>query len=287
MHDSLPAAGLTVAAVQAPSVPGDVAANALAGARLVEEAADRGARLCVFPELYLPAYHPPALTDQATDVAAGEGGVVTDARLDPLRAAARDRQVVVVVGAAVRDQQDRRTCAVLVSGSSGELRVAYEKIYLCGPDERALFVPGTAGATLHVDGWRFGLGICYDGCFPEHARAAQADGVHGMIYSTAYREGSQHRRDVYYAARALDNTGYVVYSNAVDGVAPWVFNGGAAVYDPEGRAVVRGPDSGTSVQVVTISPEAIRQTRAAHTMLADRPILMSRELVEPRAQVWT
>jgi len=287
MSDSLPAAGLTVAAVQASSRPGDVAANALAGARLIEQAADVGARLCVLPELYLPAYHPPALADRGTDVAADAQGVVDDARLDPLRAVVRDRQIVVVAGAAVRDQQGRRTCAALVSDGSGALRVGYEKIYLCGPDERALFVPGATGATLHVDGWRFGLGICYDGCFPEHARAAQADDVHGMVYPAAYLAGSEHRRDVYYAARALDNTGYVVYSNAVDGAAPWIFNGGAAIYDPEGRAVVRGQDSGTSVQVTTLSPEAIRQTRAAHTMLADRPMAMSRELVEARGQVWT
>jgi len=277
---------LTVAAVQAPSIPGDVAGNARAGAALVEEAAGRGARLCVLPELYLPAYHPPALADPVTDVTA-TGGQVTDARLDPLRAVARDQHIVVVVGAAVRTEPGRRTCAILVVAPSAEIRVAYEKNFLCGPEEKALFVPGSQGATLHVDGWRFGLGVCYDGCFPEHARAAQADEVHGMVYPAAYLAGSEHRRDVYYAARALDNTGYVVYSNAVDGAAPWTFNGGAAIYDPEGRAVVRGPNSGSSVQVATLSAEVIAATRAGHTMLADRPMMMSNDGPPARAQVYT
>ncbi|NUT18291.1 MAG: carbon-nitrogen hydrolase family protein [Hamadaea sp.] len=277
---------LTVAAVQAPSVPGDVAANARAAAELAGQAADRGARLCVLPELFLPAYHPPALADLVTDVAA-EAGEVADARLDPVRAAARDRQIVILSGAAVRDEHDRRTCAIVVADGSGRVRVAYEKNFLCGPEEKALFVPGSQGATLHVDGWRLGLGVCYDGCFPEHARAAQADEVHGMVYPAAYVTGSEHRRDVYYAARALDNTGYVVYANAVDGAAPWTFNGGAAVYDPEGRAVVRGPNSGTSVLVATLSPEALAETRAGHTMLTDRPMQMSNDAVATRAQVYT
>jgi 5-aminopentanamidase len=277
---------LTVATVQAPSVPGHVAANAKAGAQLVEQAADRGARLCVLPELYLPAYHPPALVDPATDVTAAQGQVA-DARLDPLRAVARDRQIVVLSGAAVRDEQSRRTCAVLVADGSGQIRVAYEKNILCGPEEKALFVPGTRGATLHIDGWRFGLGVCYDGCFPEHARAAQVDDVHGMVYPSAYMSGSEHRRDVYYAARALDNTGYVVYSNAVDGDAPWIFNGGAAIYDPEGRAMVRGPNSGTSVLVTTLSPEALAVTRAGHPMLTDRPMEISYDSGVARAQVYT
>lgn len=283
----LPPAPLTVAAVQAPAVPGDVAANAKTAADLVAQAAAAGARLVVLPELYLPAYHPPALRDPATDVTADAQGVVDDVRLDPLRTVARDQAVVVLVGAAVRDPQGRRTCAALVADGSGVVRSAYHKMILCGPEERALFVAGEAGATLHVDGWRFGLGICYDGCFPEHARDAQADAVHGMLYPAAYQRGSEHRRDVYYAARALDNTGYLVFSNVVDGVDEWLFNGGAAIYDPQGRAVAKGPDSGVSVQVASLSPEPIAQTRAAHTMLADRPMAMSWEPGQARLQVYT
>jgi predicted amidohydrolase len=262
---------LTVAAVQAESIPADIPANVATAARLAGQAADRGARLAVLPELFLPAYHPPALHDPATDLHAGSDGLIQDARLDPLRAVARDRAVVVVIGAAVRTADARRVCAALVAGTDGTVRSAYEKQILCGDIERDLFAPGSAGATLHVDGWRFGLGICYDGCFPEHARAAQADDVHGMVYPSAYRVGSEHRRDVYYAARALDNTGYVIYANAVDGRDPWLFNGGAAIYDPEGRSVVKGPNTGESVLMTVLSPDEITRTRAAHQMLIDRP----------------
>jgi predicted amidohydrolase len=279
---------LTVAAIQAESTPGDVAGNARTAARLVAEAADRGARLAVLPELFLCAYHPPALADPATDVHADAAGVVADARLDPLRAVARDREIVVVIGAAVRTAEAERVCAALVAAADGTVRSAYAKENLCGDIERDLFVPGRQGATLHLaDGWRFGLGICYDGCFPEHARQAQADDVHGMLYPAAYVIGSEHRRDVYYAARALDNTGYVIYSNCVDGTDPWLFNGGAAVYDPEGRAVVKGPNSGTSVLVAALSPDEIARTRSSHQMLIDRPKTIFAGEDGRRAQVYT
>ncbi|MEE3917811.1 carbon-nitrogen hydrolase family protein [Micromonospora sp. BRA006-A] len=85
------------------------------------------------------------------------------------------------------------------------------------------------GATLEVDTWRLGLGVCYDGCFPEHARAAARDGAHGYLCPSGYLAGSAHRRDLYYAARALDNTMYVVFANAVGGADPWRFNGGGGV----------------------------------------------------------
>ncbi|GAB3940259.1 carbon-nitrogen hydrolase family protein [Micromonospora vulcania] len=268
---AVPAEPLTVATVQATPTPGDVAGNAVAGADLVRRAGAQGARVAVLPELYLCAYHPPTLAADptGTDVAADPAGVVVDPRLDPLRAAAREAGVTVLVGAAARHPDGRRTIAALVVDRAGAVRVGYDKQQLWG-DENDLFSPGGRGATLLVDDWRLGLGICYDGCFPEHGRAAALDGAHGYLCPSGYLAGSEHRRDLYYAARALDNTMFVVFANAVGGTDPWRFNGGAAIYDPQGRALARGADEGTDVLVATLDPAALAATRSAHTMLADR-----------------
>ncbi|MEV6517762.1 carbon-nitrogen hydrolase family protein [Micromonospora chalcea] len=268
---ALPARPLTVAAVQAQPVPGDVAGNARAAARLVARA--EGARVVVLPELFLPAYHPPTLgaDPEGTDVAADADGRVADPRLDPLRTAAADAGAAVVIGAAVRHPDRRRTISSLVVDPAGTVTAAYDKQQLWS-GERELFDAGRRGATLEVDTWRLGLGVCYDGCFPEHARAAAGDGAHGYLCPSGYLAGSAHRRDLYYAARALDNTMYVVFANAVGGADPWRFNGGAAVYDPEGRPLARGADTGEDVLVATLDPEALAATRAAHTMLLDRPV---------------
>ncbi|MFB9239085.1 carbon-nitrogen hydrolase family protein [Plantactinospora siamensis] len=267
-----PPGPLTVAAAQAEAVPGDVTGNAGTAARLVATAAAGGARLLVLPELFLPAYHPPTLrADPAgTDVAAGPDGRVDDPRLAALPRAAAEHGVVAVLGAAVRWPDGRRTCSVLVADPSGAIRVGYDKQHLCGPDENELFMPGDRGATLSLDGWLLGLGVCYDGCFPEHGRAAAAGGTHGYLCPSGYVEGSQHRRDLYYAARALDNTMYVVFANPVGGTDPWRFNGGAAVYDPEGRPVRRAADTGEEVVLATLRPELLRSVRAEHPMLTDR-----------------
>ncbi|MBQ1065271.1 carbon-nitrogen hydrolase family protein [Micromonospora sp. D75] len=268
---ALPARPLTVAAVQAQPVPGDVAGNARAAARLVARA--EGARVVVLPELFLPAYHPPTLgaDPEGTDVAADADGRVADPRLDPLRTAAADAGAAVVIGAAVRHPDRRRTISSLVVDPAGTVTAAYDKQQLWS-GERELFDAGRRGATLEVDTWRLGLGVCYDGCFPEHARAAAGDGAHGYLCPSGYLAGSAHRRDLYYAARALDNTMYVVFANVVGGADPWRFNGGAAVYDPEGRPLARGADTGEDVLVATLDPDALAATRAAHTMLLDRPV---------------
>ncbi len=198
-------------------------------------------------------------------------GRVTDPRLAPLVAASRSYGVVVLVGGAVRHADGRRTCSALLVDPSGSVTVVYDKQNLWGPDERALFTPGRRGATLTLDGWRLAVGICYDGCFPEHGRAAADDGAHGYLCPSGYLDGSQHRRDLYYAARALDNTMYVVFANSVGGAPPWRFNGGAAVYDPEGRPLARGRDDGEEVVVATLDPVELVRVRDTHTMLRDRP----------------
>ncbi len=186
---------------------------------------------------------------------------------------------MVVVGASVRHADGRRTCAAVVVDRAGDAIAAYDKQLLWGPEENALFAPGTTGATLVVDGWRLGLGICYDGCFPEHGRAAADDGAHGYLAPSGYVVGSAHRRDVYYAARALDNTMYVVFANSVGGDADWSFNGGAAVYDPEGRPMDRAADEGEAVVVATLDPAELARVRAAHTMLRDRRELGGRRIL--------
>jgi predicted amidohydrolase len=159
-----------------------------------------------------------------------------------------------------------------VVDADGAVTAAYDKQNLWGPYERALFQPGGRGAALELDGWRMGLGICYDGCFPEHGRAAALDGAQAYLCPSGYLAGSEHRRDVYYAARALDNTMYVVFANSVGPAGGLTFNGGAAVYDPEGRPTVRGPDTGEAVVVATLDPDELERVRRAHTMLLDRPV---------------
>jgi predicted amidohydrolase len=222
--------------------------------------------------LFLSAYHPPALLadPDGTDLVARGGGWVADPRLAPLTEAAREHGVVVVVGAAVRHPDGRRTCTAVVVNRAGEARAAYAKQNLWGTHERALFTPGRTGATLLVDGWQLGLGICYDGCFPEHARAAALAGAHGYLCPSGYLVGSAHRRDLYYAARALDNTFYVAFANSVGGEPPWEFNGGAALYDPQGQPLARAADAGEAVVTAVFDPDELARVRRRHSMLADR-----------------
>jgi predicted amidohydrolase len=262
---------LRIAAVQAAAEVGAVAANAATVARLTAVAADRGARVAVFPELFLPAYAMKSLAaDESLDVEPADDGTVNDPRLDAVSVAAAATGTAVLVGASVR-RAERRTISLLLAERSGRVEAVYDKQHLWADAEQSTFSPGTAATTITVDGWELALGVCYDGCFPEHGRAAALAGADGYLCPSAYLAGSEHRRDLYYAARALENTMYVVFTNVIGSADGDDFNGGAAIYAPDGRAAVRADDISETVIVADLDKAELDRVRATHRMLADRP----------------
>ncbi|MDT9591720.1 carbon-nitrogen hydrolase family protein [Nocardioides zeae] len=252
---------LRVAAAQGPAVPGDLAANARTGADLVARAGGAGARVVVLPEAYLTGYDLDVFAGALPDLADHLGPA-----LDPLREAARAAGAHVVAGTAL-DRRGRATLSSVLVRPDGEVSVPYDKQHLDGA-ERPYFVPGDHGTTVEVEGVGLGLSICYDGCFPEHAASAARTGAAGYLASAAYFSGGEHRRDLYYAARALENGMYVVLAGLTGRTGGRALSGGSAVYDPEGRVLDRlGTETG--VVVADLDTDLVAATRAQHTMVAD------------------
>ncbi|WP_279583215.1 nitrilase-related carbon-nitrogen hydrolase [Fodinicola feengrottensis] len=100
---TVPSHPLRVAVAQAPATPGDLTGNAVLAGKLVRQAAAERAVLVVLPELFLPAYHPPALDADplGTDLLV-KAGQLTDSRLWPIQEAVIQTGIHAIVGASVR-----------------------------------------------------------------------------------------------------------------------------------------------------------------------------------------
>jgi predicted amidohydrolase len=257
-------APLRLAVAQASAVSGDVAGNAACIGNLVELAASAGARVVVTPELFLQGYDLQAL--------AGNEGLdlidADDVRLDALREACRRTSTVAVISASMRTDRGR-TIAIVVVAGDGRAVHAYDKQHLPG-DEAEIFGAGEHGALIVVDGWSLGLGVCYDGCFPEHARACAQAGAGGYLVPAAYVVGAEHRRDLYYPARALDNGMYVAMAGLVGRCGEGDFGGGSAVYDPQGRRVAGVDDGVEDIAFADLDAAVVADTRDRHAMGRDR-----------------
>jgi predicted amidohydrolase len=156
-----------------------------------------------------------------------------------------------------------------VAAPDGSVTAPYDKQHLSG-SEVDFFAPGDHGATLVVDGWDLGLGICYDGCFPEHAASAAAGGATAYLCPAAYFAGAEHRRDLYYAARALDNGIYTVLSSLTGPCGAWEFTGGSAVYDPEGRPLAKAGAESPAVVVADLDPAEVVRVQELNPVSRDR-----------------
>ena len=271
---ALPAGPLTVAAGQAACTALDVPANTAAAADLVRRSAEQGADLLVLPELFLTGYE---LRDIAADprkltVAPG------DPRLEPLASACAETGTAVVVGVPTQDAESGLLLiSALVLGRDGLLAARYDKQHTT-PNERAAgFSPGTAGCTLTLDGWRLGLGICWDSGFPEHARAAALDGCHAYLVGAMFGTGSgAHQRATVFPARAMDNTGYAVLANHCGPSGPYQGCGHSAVWNPDGTLLADAGTADPGLATVRLDPAALAAARE------QEPVLVDPSLTAPR-----
>jgi predicted amidohydrolase len=95
------------------------------------------------------------------------------------------------------------------------------------------------------------------------------------VCPSAYLVGSEHRRDLYYAARAIDNGIYCVMAGLIGRCGGSEFSGGTAIYDPQGRVVAR-VESGEGIAVADLDRSAIDEARRINPYERDRPPSLGR-----------
>ena len=167
---------------------------ALAGSRddnlarvdsLVREAASRGAKVVLTPELLEGKYFPQTEDEQAFDLAAPLEGHPTIGHMQRL---AEELGVVLPVSFFERAGQAHYNSVAMVD-AGGEILGVYRKSHIPdgpGYEEKFYFRPGDTGFRV----WEtrhgcIGVGICWDQWFPEAARAMALAGAEALLYPTA------------------------------------------------------------------------------------------------------
>ncbi|WP_027800636.1 carbon-nitrogen hydrolase family protein [Paraburkholderia dilworthii] len=261
---SLPRVPLQIAAAQTQPVCADVAANIAKTVELTGLAADRGARLVVFPEKFLSGYEPGLIAGDPAQYAFDPA----DSRLDPIREVCSRRAIAAIVGAATRGA-DGLHISSLVFDRRGEDGEPYHKQYLYR-SEAGIYRPGTQGCMLELDGWRLALGVCYDSGFPEHARLAAVNGAHAYLVSGLFSvKSGYHQSRIWFPARAFDNTLYVLLSNHIGTTGGWNTCGASAIWSPYGDVIAEASREREEVITALLDPATLANVRECETALAD------------------
>ena len=166
-------------------VDGDVAANVATATRLVREAAKRGARLILVPELFEDRYF---CEDQRAEHLSKARPLAGHPTVEHFAALARELKVVLPVSFYERSGNEQfNSCAIV--DADGSILGVYRKSHIPdgpGYSEKYYFRPGDTGFRV----WdtavgRIGVGICWDQWFPEVARAFALAGAELILYPTA------------------------------------------------------------------------------------------------------
>lgn len=232
-------------------------------AGLVARAAERGARVILFPE-YSSYFIDPfdaSLADHAETV---DGPFVS-----ALVALAGTHDVTIVAGLLERADDGARVRNTVVAVDGAGVLATYRKLHLYdafGQRESDWVQPGEIAPpeTFAVDGMRFGLMTCYDLRFPELARVLADADVDVVLVAAEWVRGplKEHHWRTLLQARAIENALFVA---AADHPPP-LGVGNSLIVDPQG-VVAAGIGTTTDVAIAHLDREAVERVRRVNPAL--------------------
>lgn len=226
------------------------------------DAAARGVRLLVCPELTLTGYDLGAV---AREVAEPAGGAMAEA----VAGIARVRGLAIAWSWPERAGDDVFIAAEIVD-RDGTVLVRHRKAHLYGDAEAAAYTPGAgAPAVAEIDGLRVGLLVCYDVEFPEQVRLLALAGADLVACPTALNAPYDQVSTLLVPARAYENQLAVAYANRCGTENDLTYTGLSCLVGPDGVDLARaGRTPGLLVGRVTT--DALAAARRTNTHLADR-----------------
>jgi N-carbamoylputrescine amidase len=284
-HLDRPAREVTVAALQM-SCGWDREANIARGEELVREAAARGARIILLPELFETPYF--CIEQDSRHLR-----LATTAEANPairhFRTVARELGVVLPVSFFERAGPAYFNSVAIVDADGSMLGI-YRKTHIPngpGYQEKNYFSPGDTGFRVWDTAYgRIGVGICWDQWFPESARIMVLQGAELLFYPTAIgtepppalpvnsREHWQRTQQGHAAANLTPLVAanrYGLERSLQDPQHLYLeFYGSSFIADAMGAKVAEAPESGDAVLVHTFDLAANAELRDNWFVFRDR-----------------
>lgn len=253
--------------------------NTERGLAAVRQAAGRGARLVVFPELAFSPFFPqrPAGGPAPLELAEEVPGPTTEA----FSALARDLGVVIVLNLYER-AADRAFDSSPVIDANGRLLGVTRMLHIAempGFHEQGYYAPGDRGMPVYATAaGRLGVVICYDRHYPEVMRALALRGAEIVVVPQAGAVGEwpEGLFEAEMRVAAFHNGYFTALVNRVGREEPLEFGGGSFVCDPHGQVMARAPAGEAHILYADCDLTAVASSPARRLFLRDRrPELLS------------
>ena len=248
-----------VAGVQMDCTLGNTQTNLASISRKLSRAADRGAKLVVFPECALTGYGFES-RDALRTVAEPLPGPSTD-----LLARECQRLNVWAVYGLIESAPDGKlynACALV--GPSGFV-ASYRKLHLPCLGADRFTDPGDRPFAVHdLGGFKLGMNICFDGSFPESARILTLLGADLVVLPTNWATNARKMAELVSAARAWENHIYYLAVNRVGDEAGYHYIGLSSAADYLGNTLHFAAEDVEETFTIEVNPAAAAQKRVVH-----------------------
>ena len=249
----------TVAGVQMDCALGNKTANLAAMSRKLAVAADRGARLVVFPECALTGYGFDS-REQALAAAEPLPGPAAEA----LARECERRGVWAVFGLLESAPGGKLFNACALVGPPGFV-AGYRKIHLPCLGADRFTDPGDRPFAVHdLGGLRLGMNICFDGSYPESARILTLLGADLVVLPTNWATNARKMAELVSTARAWENHIYYLAVNRVGDEAGFRYIGMSSAADYLGNALHFAAPGTEEVFTIEVDPAAAARKRVVH-----------------------
>jgi predicted amidohydrolase len=250
----------------------------------IAEAADQGAQLIVFGEIFLNGYESGRFTPR---YAVSERA--DDPFLAPLVDEARSRGVHIVMGATTHKGPfpgDVFNSAVLI-GPQGIVGV-YSKAHVAAfraDDERvvaekAWWSPGKELPVFDTPLGRIGIEICYDIWFPEVARTLTLKGAELIVNISAAVCGFETSWDHMLYVRSVENSIPYMHVSVVGRQKDFELFGGSRLYSPFGEVLAEAPRGEEAVMTASLDRSLIFAARGAMHPFHNRNPALYRQITQ-------
>ncbi len=244
---------------------------------LVREAAARGAKVILPPELFEGPYFPQTEDERAFALASPAAGHPT---IERMRALAAELGVVLPVSFFERAGQSYYNSLAMLDADGTQLGV-YRKSHIPdgpGYEEKFYFRPGDTGFRVwETQHGVIGVGICWDQWFPEAARAMALAGAEALLYPTAIGseptapdDDSRAPWQRVMVGHAVANAMPVAAANRIGTEGGLTFYGSSFICDQRGDVIGELGRAEEGVAACSFDREELRRYRANWGFFRDR-----------------
>ena len=238
--------------------------------RLAQIAAEKGAQIICFQELFCTHWFPREMDRKHFTLAENLKGP----SLGRMRDVARTHEIAVVCPFFEEGEEGGFYNTAVVFDAGGEILGRYRKIHIPQIplwEEKYYFAPGNLGfPVFHTKFATIGIQVCWDNFFPEGSRILALKGAQIIFSPTAAAFASQKRWETVISGNAISNGVFVFRVNRVGSEEKQDFYGKSFCVSPEGEMVDRPTGMKEGIALVEIDLGDVERVRREWSFFKDR-----------------